>query len=199
MDSNVRSAVRQVSVPLVVLGEVNGFLAKSEPYCSATKISPQFLVSAAHCVEEHVWHEGNLLPDIGKQLYYLEPWNNIPQVATVAKIDRELDIVLLRIQSACPCASLGEMPKTGDGVAAVGYPMGMGIQVLTEGRWQGLLDQIYANHTAQIAYGNSGGGVFNAKGDLVGVNSKVAFAGAIIPHLAIAIRTDVMRKFLDGF
>jgi S1-C subfamily serine protease len=206
VELSIKNHVRQVTVPLVAQSMLKGsqgfVFAKYESYCSATRLSPLFLVTAAHCIDETTDSKGKLIPDLGKELLFLDH-QNTPKVAVVAKINRSLDIALLRVHTVCPCAALGATPARDAPVVAVGYPFGGGegmVQTLTEGTMQGNESHYYVIHTAQLAPGNSGGGLFNANGELIGVNVAVFSEWTyIVPHMALAIRTDRMKEFLDGF
>ncbi|NUM31517.1 MAG: serine protease [Bacteroidetes bacterium] len=77
-------------------------------------------------------------------------------------------------------------PKVGDKVYAIGNPLGTYPYTVTDGiisaknRARGGLTGKFGflQHTATIIWGNSGGPLINEKGEVVGVNSQIAFATA---------------------
>lgn len=77
-------------------------------------------------------------------------------------------------------------PKVGDKVYAIGNPLGTYPYTVTDGiisaknRARGGLTGKFGflQHTATLIWGNSGGPLVNEKGEVVGVNSQIAFAQA---------------------
>ena len=85
------------------------------------------------------------------------------------------DIAVLIVPNApCPCAVVAIYPTQRDEqISLVGYPFGI-LQVVVDGRVQGrayVEDAEYLITTARAAPGMSGGGMFNAQGELVGIIS----------------------------
>ena len=127
--------------------------------CSVVMVAPERALTAAHCLrmqEPTVEINGALYPvEVGYQL-------------------GNEDLALLIIPSApCPCANYAEtFPVDGDWLAAVGFPFGLH-KVVTYGEMQGYIvyedGMQYILTTTLGAPGNSGGGLFNEHGDLVGI------------------------------
>jgi len=77
-------------------------------------------------------------------------------------------------------------PRVGDKVYAIGNPLGTYPYTVTDGiisaknRARGGLTGKFGflQHTATLIWGNSGGPLVNEKGEVVGVNSQIAFASA---------------------
>lgn len=95
-----------------------------------------------------------------------------------------------------PKASLGPSPATYDSVFTIGFPLGQKF-ILTEGRWQGG-DMI----TAQCAPGNSGGGVFDGSGRVIGLvdtvlTYEVRKSLNIFPHLCGIVNLASITALLD--
>lgn len=189
---DIKAEARQTVVQLVsevTPGEWFG-------YCSAVKLSPHFLVTAAHCVENKT------------AIQWRDNYDGVVAHGEVAKVDADYDIALVRVHTVCPCAPLSRRaPVTDDPVMHIGFPMSVDInnlQVLTEGTYQGRANDHYDLTTAEIIYGNSGGGAFNERGELIGLTVAVVaasdgFTAQAIPHLAIITQYEFMIRFLDGF
>ena len=120
------------------------------------------------------------------------------------------DIAVLRVvsdeykrsnASACEIAP-SSLARDGEGVIAYGNPQGGGLTV-TSGEISKVIniitvDQIYSRllkTSAPINAGNSGGGLFNAKGELIGiVNAKIndnPNLNSYVDNIAYAIPSDV--------
>lgn len=128
--------------------------------CSAVMIAPGRAMTAKHCTD---------MP--APKLIV----NGREYVVTEAYSRSDADIAVLIVPGApCPCAPMGARPVQQDEpVTAVGYPFGA-IQVLVSGPVQGralIEGQEYIISTVRVAPGMSGGGVFNFKGELVGIIS----------------------------
>lgn len=147
--------------------------------CSAVVVAPEHLLTAAHC-------------DTGKY--------------DVLKKDESKDLMLIRIKGLeLPVyARIAESrPEVDDLVFLVGYPLARGIQFKTFGTVQDpdfMLEDgtRYIVHTAPSIFGNSGGPLFNAKGELVGIASKLAIygLGVAVPHFSLAVGLDEIKAFI---
>jgi S1-C subfamily serine protease len=133
--------------------------------CSVVMIAPERALTAAHCL-------GMASPVVTIDGY--------DYVVTEGYAASPRDIAVLIIPGApCPCAQVSDIPAVeGDWVAAVGYPYGIA-RVVTYGEVQGRIvfeedGQEYLLVTALGAPGNSGGGLFNEHGELIGIVSKGA-------------------------
>jgi len=99
--------------------------------------------------------------------------------AKVIKVDRGLDLAELQITTkvVTKAVTFGEDSVFGDKLYAIGAALGIPMQVST-GVSSGELDlKSIGKRTAsdvRIEHGNSGGGLFNSKGELVGLNTNVA-------------------------
>ena len=133
--------------------------------CSAVMIAPERAMTAAHCLNM----QAPVLTIEGYDYVIVEGYAATPR-----------DVAILIVPGApCPCARLADTPvKNGDFVAVGGYPYGVALSV-TYGEMQARVvlpedGQEYLMISALGAPGNSGGGVFNEYGDLVGITSKGA-------------------------
>ena len=116
-----------------------------------------------------------------------------------------LDLALLKIEEQgdgfkFPFVSLGSSPnlKQGERVFAIGSPLGLERSV-SEGivslRNRIISDRLHTQTTAEISPGNSGGPLFNYRGEVVGVNNmKVVTQGA--EGLGFSIPVDSLKTFL---
>ena len=128
-------------------------------------------------------------------------FDNVKIVATGGN----LDLALLKIEGEeegfkFPFVILGDSPdlKQGERVFAIGSPLGLERSV-SEGivslRNRIISDRLHIQTTAEISPGNSGGPLFNYKGEVVGVNNmKVVAQGA--EGLGFSIPVDSLKTFL---
>ena len=129
-------------------------------------------------------------------------FDNVRIVATGGN----LDLALLKIEgqdtTGFPIVPLGESIELnqGDRVFAIGSPLGLERSV-SEGivslRNRIISDRIHIQTTAEISPGNSGGPLFNYRGEVVGVNNmKVVSQGA--EGLGFAIPVQTLKTFLQN-
>ncbi len=128
-----------------------------------------------------------------------------PKVKIIA-MNGFLDLAILQIDDpaaeSLPFAPMGDSESLTQGqeVFAIGSPLGLersvskGIVSIRArengGRW-------YIQSTTQINPGNSGGPLFNALGEVVGVNNMKA-AGAGVEGLGFSIPSNVLKLFLKN-
>ena len=127
--------------------------------------------------------------------------------AKIVGEDDEEDLALLRIDAkGLPAAVLGssDILKVGDGVVAVGNPLGKLGGTVTDGIVSALDREIEIDGksyrllqtNAAINPGNSGGGLFNMRGELVGVvNAKVTESS--VEGLGFAIPVDHAKGIIE--
>ena len=134
--------------------------------CSAVMVAPEWALTARHCMTPDTL---SIIID-GVEYPALEGYGN-----------PALDLALLYIpQAPCPCAKPAAVRVTeGETIIIIGFPYAIG-KVATDGEFQGrvTIDGIeYGMSTAPARPGNSGGGVFNGKGELVGILSMGDLSG----------------------
>lgn len=117
----------------------------------------------------------------------------------VKQEDDPVDLALICADAPLnmPAVKLGDVPQIDDYVYVVGDPI-IYKGVVTEGRYEDT-NMI----TAHCAPGNSGGGVFNKAGELVGVADAITGypgdSGVIIfPNLCEIVGIDTIKDFLKG-
>lgn len=139
----------------------------------------------------------------GKNELIKENYNNVRIVATGGNID----LALLKIegqsmQKKFPTVALGNSNdlKQGERVFAIGSPLGLERSV-SEGivslRNRIIQARLHVQTTAEISPGNSGGPLFNYRGQVVGVNNmKVVSSGA--EGLGFSIPVRQLKTFLEN-
>lgn len=95
--------------------------------------------------------------------------------ADIIKSDKENDLALLKIRVVDKELNVvkiaNKTPQKGDVVYSVGNPLGA-IRTISRGLLSNKIDGFYISDNT-TTYGNSGGGLFNVKGELIGVPSNV--------------------------
>jgi serine protease Do len=92
----------------------------------------------------------------------------------------------------------GDEVNTGDGVFAVGNPLGLERSVtqgIVSNKNRNLEGQLYLQTDTAINPGNSGGPLFNQRGEVIGVTSRGARAD-MADNLGFAIRVNDVKEFL---
>jgi len=122
--------------------------------------------------------------------------------------DQDTDLAVLKIGLGdLPGIALGRSDRlrVGDPVLAIGNPMGLG-QTVTQGivsaTGRGRLGvstfENFIQTDAAINFGNSGGALVNAQGELVGINTAVIARNAGIEGIGFAIPVDLVRGVVDA-
>ncbi len=158
-------------------------------------VTNDHVIAGEHNISVTVFEEG---PDSMNKVNY----EHVSIVAT----SPEIDLALLKIRNlqgrelkSVPLGDSSQL-RRGQAVFAIGNPMGLertvsqGIVSLKNRLIRG---RLYIQATAQISPGNSGGPLFNLKGEVVGVNNmKVMAFGA--EGLGFAIPSNMVKFFLKN-
>ncbi len=159
--------------------------------CSGTYIGPYSILTAAHCFaypSVAIWVKGQ---------------NQTSRNVYLVKIDPSKDLAILSTLDSKPhvFAKLANTTRVGETVVSVGNPLNMPFLVS-----EGIAAQInykdpnfkstYLIHTAMINPGSSGGGAFNAKGELIGVNAMTMGGPFGWAGISMAVDSKTIREFL---
>ena len=126
--------------------------------------------------------------------------------AKVIGRDLKTDVALLKVESpdALPFVSFGDSDKmrVGDWVVAMGNPLGQGFSVSAgivsaRGReLSGTYDD-FLQTDAAINKGNSGGPLFNVKGEVIGMNTAILSPSGGSIGIGFSMASNVVSKVVD--
>ncbi len=133
--------------------------------------------------------------------------DNTHLVADIVGRDAKTDLALLKVKPAKPLAYVkfgdSDALKVGDWVIAVGNPFGLGGSVsagIVSARGRninaGPFDD-FIQTDAAINRGNSGGPLFNATGEVVGINSAIFSPTGTNIGIGFAVPTSLAKPVLD--
>ncbi len=126
--------------------------------------------------------------------------------AKVMGFDRKTDVALLKIEAAnLPVVRLGNPGETkvGEWVVAIGSPFGFDNTVtagIVSAKSRELPDEAYVpflQTDVAVNPGNSGGPLFNMKGEVIGINSQIYSRSGGYQGLSFAIPIDVALSIKD--
>jgi serine protease Do len=126
--------------------------------------------------------------------------------AKVVGVDRPTDVALLKIDANnLPTVQLGRSSdlKVGEWVTAIGSPYGFENTVtsgIVSAKWRSLPDGAYVpfiQTDVAVNPGNSGGPLFNMKGEVVGINSQIYSRTGGYQGLSFAIPIEIAVKVKD--
>ncbi len=124
--------------------------------------------------------------------------------ARVVGLDKRSDVAVLKIEAAgLPVVKLGDPAATsvGEWVLAIGSPFGFentatsGIVSAKSRALEGYVPFIQTD--VAVNPGNSGGPLFNLKGEVIGINSQIYSASGGYQGLSFAIPIDVAARVRD--
>ncbi len=154
------------------------------PYCSGVWASPTTILTAAHCVADdkigdtldYVTHGDVFAPG---ELH--ERTEVASHGATLYAVDEDHDLALLRANLDAPAHATAHVSlrtvRAGDFAQSMGHSLGLwwsyssGDVAAVRAKEIGL-DIVWIQATTPISPGNSGGGLFDARGDLIGLCSR---------------------------
>lgn len=136
--------------------------------------------------------------------------DNTELTAKVIGSDQKTDLALLKVESKSPLpfVKFGDSSKTriGDWVITIGNPFGLGGTVTTgiissKGRdldfnSSSIVDN-FIQTDAAINSGNSGGPMFNLKGEVIGVNTAIVSPSGVNVGIGFAIPSDTARSIIN--
>ncbi len=190
-------------------------------YCSGVWISDDQILTAAHCTADlgkpAAWgrlEQKERLPDwdpTGAEALYavhadLTPNNEVHKAykSVVEVFDKEEDLAVVRVDvSDMPKHAIARLSsadlRDGDDVHIVGHPKGVMWTYI-----RGVISSTRAipnpndftfkvlQISAPVWFGNSGGGAFDADGQLIGIASYITRA----PNMSFFVHRDVIRDML---
>ena len=193
---------------------------QSKVYCTGVWVGSNVILTAAHCVNgvlEHInsTREVPLVP-VGLHINYIVQ-NEVDEVGKVPTgthlgtcigIDVVHDVGVIRAEGdGIPTHSYAEvavqMPAIGEKVTVMGHPNGL-YWTYVEGIISSYRVEMpvgddklgpYIQVSVPVWYGNSGGGLFDLSGKLVGIASFIAPG----PNMAFYIHADTIRDFLKTY
>ncbi len=175
------------------------------PFCTGVWISKDEILTAGHCVAQE--EEG--ADPVDKKVYYViqkevKEVLDDPAALHLAKVtgfDEDHDLAVIKaaeagIPAGHDVAELAsEMPGLGEHVYVVGHPRGM-YWTYTEGTVAAYREESTVGKVVQfngtVWFGNSGGGVFDSSGHLLGVCSRLTK----VPNMSLFVHIDSAKKFL---
>ena len=122
--------------------------------------------------------------------------------------DSRADVALLKVEppNKKPMAAIkwgdSDKERVGDWVIAIGNPFGLGHSVtagIISARGRSLNDSLddYLQTDAAINKGNSGGPLFNASGEVIGVNTAIYSPSGTNAGLAFSIPSNLVKQVAD--
>lgn len=165
--------------------------------CSGVVVSPHEILLAAHCVNPP---EGISIDKI-----WVRDFNDRVQEATIERKEPQVDLALLKIKQQEVPAKLGFRVRTGQTIFIVGMPLGIewavtkGIISTTNVKFDNVPYAKFFITDATVLPGNSGGGAWNERGELIGIVSmSTSILGSFgAAGLGIIVDVDTVRGFLD--
>lgn len=187
-------------------GEIESASVVIRPYCTGVWISNDEILTAGHCVQ----HEEGADP-VDEKIYYVVQ-KEVKEVlddpaalhlGKVVAFDEDHDLALIKANAGGlvghEVASLaGELPGLGEHVYSVGHPRGM-YWTYAEGTISAYRNESDVGKVIQVNatiwFGNSGGGIFDGSGNLLGICSRLTK----VPQMNYYVHLDSVKKFVKEF
>jgi serine protease Do len=179
------------SVPRVEIQKASGAGVCSAVVVEIDKDGYAHAISAAHCYDRQPTERMDVTAN--------------DRNAVVVHTNAILDLAIIRYRSRgdVPITLADVTPAAGSPVAAVGYGFGIAELAVQFGH----ISQPYNKETKSLwldlvaLFGDSGGGVVDEQGRLVGVTSRIYSGGLTgqMAHISAAVPIEAVRDFLDDF
>lgn len=181
-------------------------------YCSGVWVAPSLILTANHCVNallpgdmvRYVVHS-DVYPTAGS---CSESCSILPRVSVLQARDEAHDLALVRAVAAPEGHAIARVatanPNQGDSVSAMGHSLGFWYSYsngsVAAVRYVPLKDEdgdlsLVVQATVPISPGNSGGGLFDSRGDLIGIAHGTYTRGQ---NLNIFISASYAEALLQG-
>ena len=161
--------------------------------CSGAVVELQYIITNFHCIYKQKFI----------RIYFWDEKDWSEYKVKVVGRDPLADLALLEVidppKTVPPLRFAEELPKIGEDVFAMGHPMGMAWTVT-----RGIVSNTerHARHAyikalqtdAAINQGNSGGPLFNMKGEIVGINTLIISKVKENAGIGIAVRSDIVKS-----
>jgi S1-C subfamily serine protease len=178
------------------------------PHCTGVWISRDEIATAGHCVESE-----DVADPVGQKAMYVVQREvrevmDDPAAVHMAKVvafDKDHDVAIIKADlnglTGHEVADLAsEMPGLGEHVYSVGHPRGMywsyaegTVSAYRGDESSGIGEVVQVN--ASVWYGNSGGGVFDGGGNLVGICSRLTR----VPQMNYFVHVDSLKRLLKDY
>lgn len=205
-------ALTSKTVALVDVDEESG---ETRAFCTGVWVGPKTILTAAHCVEpsplaallganEHFRYA--VREDIFVNGSAVEAKYPPTHEADVSVRDEEHDLALLTVNGPLPAhqvAELGPNPSQGQRVESMGHSKGLwwsyssGDVAAIRFAPLGSEPMTWIQTTTPISPGNSGGGLFDEDGRLIGVCSR-SLSSPRAQNINFYVHTDYVRALLQG-
>jgi len=153
----------------------------------------------------YVVTNNHVIDGASKVVVVLQGGEELP--ASLVGADPKTDLALLKVESdkPLPALSFGDSDKArvGDWVLAIGNPFGLGGSAtagIISARGRDIRSGPYDDYLqidAPINSGNSGGPVFNAAGDVIGVNTAIYSPNGGSVGIGFAIPAKLVQSVVD--
>lgn len=183
-------------------------------YCSATWVGGGFILTAAHCIKGFQDATDTKDDDLWKLTFNYVTHDDVNDAsstptniweATYAGMDVERDLGLLYSSKRPdhPSANLAlHTPPVGSEVTSIGETSGFywtfqkGVVANYREDMSDFVDKTgpFLQLSMPLSFGDSGGGVFDEQGNLIGVAS---FINKRVPLMSFAVHLDNIRAFLE--
>lgn len=196
-----------VKIQTIVTNEAGGMLAFSS--ASGFLVSKRTLVTANHfCdtddIQKHFFDKG-MVVDVG---FILTTFSGEVYEADVIKTDPKKDLCLMGVPGLIeksdsePVRLASRAPMIGEEVFNIAAPLGLfshEMALIFHGFYSGdmhspITDGIVSVYSIPIKHGSSGSGIFNARGELIGV----VFSGLEdLENVGFSPKYEDVKKFLE--
>lgn len=200
------------TVALVDVDEESG---ETRAYCTGVWVGPKTILTAAHCVEpsplaaflgaaEHFRYA--VREEVFVNGSAIEAKYPVTHEADVSVRDEAHDLALLTATGPLPdhkVAELGPNPEQGARVESMGHSKGLWWSYSSGDvaaiRFAPLASDpmLWIQTTTPISPGNSGGGLFDGEGKLVGICSR-SLTSPRAQNINFYVHTDYLRLLLQG-